>query len=291
MIAQLIANGIITGFSYALVALGFGLIYNSTKVFHLAHGAIYTLSAYIAYLFIYHIGANYAISIIGGLLAGVLIGLIIETFIYYPLYKKGASSGIFFISSLGAYILLINLIALLFGNEPKFIRRGVEITYQVGPVILTKIQIISAAVTVLILISVFVFLKKHKYGRAIRALSDNPNLVSVLGMNVRKIRLLVFGIGSFLAALAAIFIGLDVGIDPYIGLSALLSGAVAVIIGGVGIFEGAIAGAFLLGLLQNLLIWKISTRWEDAITLLILIIFLLFRPQGILGRKARVEEA
>lgn len=290
MIAQLLANGIITGFFYALIALGFGLIYSSTKVFHFAHGAVYTVSAYITYLFLQYVGANYAISVIIALFTSIFLGFVIETLIYYPLYKKGASSGIFFISSLGAYILLINLVTLLFGNEPKILRPGVEITYQIGSVILTKIQIISVTITVFVLIGVFVFLKKHKYGRAIRALCDNPNLISVLGMDVRKIRLLVFGIGSFLAALAAIFSALDVGIEPHIGLPALLTGAVAVIIGGIGIFEGAIAGAFLLGLLQNLLIWKISTRWEEAITLLILIIFLIFRPQGIFGRRNRLEE-
>jgi branched-chain amino acid transport system permease protein len=290
MIVQLIANGIINGFFYALVALGFSLIYSSTKIFHFAHGAVYTLSAYTTYLFLHLIGVNYIVSVLSVLLISIVLGFILESFIYYPLYKKGASKGVFFISSLGAYILLVNLITLLFGNEPKILRPGVETTYQFGPVILSKIQIIGVTITIFVLISTFVFLKKHKYGRAIRALCDNPTLVSILGINVRKIRLLVFGIGSFLAALAAIFPALDVGIEPHIGLPALLTGVVAVIIGGVGIFEGAIIGAFLLGLLQNLLIWKFSTRWEEAITLLILIIFLLYRPQGILGKRGRLEE-
>lgn len=290
MVIQLIINGIVNGFFYALVALGFSLIYSSTKIFHFAHGAVYTLSAYTTYLFLHLIGVNYIVSVLSVLLISVFIGFILESFVYYPLYKKGASKSVFFISSLGAYILLVNLITLLFGNEPKILRPGVEVTYQIGSVILSKIQIIGVTITIFILIGAFVFLKKHKYGRAIRALCDNPTLVSILGINVRKIRLLVFGIGSFLAALAAMFSALDVGIEPYIGLPALLTGAVAVIIGGVGIFEGAIIGAFLLGLLQNILIWKLSTRWEEAITLLILIIFLLYRPQGILGKKGRLEE-
>lgn len=290
MVIQLIINGIVNGFFYALVALGFSLIYSSTKIFHFAHGAVYTLSAYTTYLFLHLIGVNYVVSVLSVFLISIIFGFVLESFVYYPLYKKGASKGVFFISSLGAYILLVNLITLLFGNEPKILRPGVETTYQFGPIILSKIQIIGVAITIFILIGTFVFLKKHKYGRAIRALCDNPTLVSILGINVKKIRLLVFGIGSFLAALAAMFSALDVGIEPHIGLPALLTGAVAVIIGGVGIFEGAIIGAFLLGLLQNLLIWKVSTRWEEAITLLILIMFLLYRPQGILGKKGRLEE-
>ena len=111
------------------------------------------------------------------------------------------------------------------------------------------------------------------------------------GTNPNKVRNIVFGLGSALAAVAAMLVAFDVGIDPHIGLDALLVAAVAVIIGGVGIFEGAALGAFIIGVAQSLAVWKVSARWEQAITFLLLILFLVFRPQGILGKRRRIEEA
>src|SRR5204862_31594 len=119
---------------------------------------------------------------------------------------------------------------------------------------------------------------------------DDPELVSAIGINPRIVRRIVFGLGSCIAGIAAILTGLDVGIDSNIGMAAILNGAVAVIIGGVGVFEGAAMGALLLGLLQSLAIWKVSARWQDTVTFVVLIFFLLIRPEGILGTRRRTEE-
>jgi branched-chain amino acid transport system permease protein len=135
------------------------------------------------------------------------------------------------------------------------------------------------------------FLRLTKWGRLIQALADNPQLVSVIGMDVRKIRLLIFALGSVLAGFAACLVALDVGMDPRLGMNILLIAAVAVIIGGVKVFEGALVGAFLVGILQSLVIWQVSAKWEHAVTFVLLIVFLLTRPEGILGERRRLEEA
>lgn len=290
MTLQVIANGLVSGCVYALIALGFGIIYKTTRVFHFAHGAIYTASAYAFYLFLIPLSLSPLLSIIFALIIGVLLGVGIESFLYYPLYKKRAPFAISFIASMGIYLFLINLIAMLFGNEVKILQPGLEKTYQSFGVIFTRTQIVEVLVFLIVFSLFYVFMKKSGLGRLIRALSNNPELATVLGINVKKTRLLVFGLGSLLASISGLLVALDIGVDPNIGFQAVFVSVIAVIIGGVDVFEGAVLGAFLLGLIQNITVWKLSARWQEAITFGILILFLLLRPQGLLSYKKRMEE-
>jgi len=290
MVLQLLANGIVTGCVYALVALGLGLIYNTTRIFHIAHGIVYTFSAYMFYTFVRSLGLNVLPSFLLGVISAVVLGIMIEAFLYWPFFKKRASLMIVFISSLGVYIFLVNLIAMLYGNETKVLSPGVERTFHIGSMILTRIQILEILAFVL-LFPLFVFvLKTTKLGKLIRALSDNPTLLTVLGADVRKLRIWIFGLGSFLAGVASCLTALDVGLDPHVGMEAFLMAAVSMIVGGIGNFEGAALGALILGIVQNMLIWKISARWTEALAFLILVLFLLFRPEGLMGRRRRLEE-
>ncbi|MCD6101135.1 MAG: branched-chain amino acid ABC transporter permease [Candidatus Marinimicrobia bacterium] len=290
MILQLIANGIVIGCVYALVALGFGLIYNTTRLFHFAHGVVYTTAAYVLFTLNILWGVNIFVAFTVAVALAAVLGMAMEILVYLPLFKRGSPGILALISSLGIYIFLVNLIALIFGNETKVLRPGIEKTYQFADIILTRIQVFELLGFLLIFPAFYLFLKKTKLGKSIKALSNNPELATVIGINVNRVRLAVFAIGSLLAGVAACLVALDVGIDPNIGLSAVLTAAVVVIVSGVGIFEAAALGAFLLGLTQNLVIWKISARWQDAITFIILIAFLLLRPQGILGKRFRLEE-
>ena len=291
MLLQLLANGIVAGCVYALVALGFGIIYNTTHIFHIAHGAVYTVGAYAFYSFARGLELNSFISFLLALFVTALLGILMDLVIYHPLTKRKASLGVFLISSLGIYIFLVNLIAMIYGNETKILSPGIEKTFHFGSVILTRIQLLEVLIFLIAFPTFLLFLNRTKPGKLIRALSDNPVLTTVLGVDVRRVRFLVFAIGSFLAGAASCLVALDVGMDPNVGMDALLIAAVTVIIGGMGNFKSPVVGAFMLGIIQNLVIWKISARWEAAITFLLLISFLLFRPQGILGRRGRLEEA
>jgi len=290
MIWQFLANGLIRGSMYALMALGFGLIYNTTRIFHIAHGAVYTVAAYLFYTCAILLKLNVFVSLFLALFCSGILGVIIEFSIYHPLYKRKASIGIYLISSLGLYIFLINTIALFYGNETKTLSPGIEKTYHIGSIILTRIQIFELISFIIIFPIFLFFLKRIKLGKIIRALADNPELSTVVGINVKKIRIIIFFLGSILAGFTSCLGALDVGMDPHMGMNVLLIAAVAVIMGGVGIFESPVVGAFILGLLQNLLIWKVSSRWESMVTFMLLICFLVFRPQGILGKKRRLEE-
>jgi len=290
MILQFLANGLCSGALYSIVALGFGLIYISTGIFHFAHGAVYVAGAYILYLFLIILKFNIYISLLFSLLGASILGNLIETLVYNPMRKRKVSPSGFMIGSFGVYLFVVNLIALLFGNETKVLNPGIEKTFSFGSVILTRIQIISF-ITFIVVSLLFLLFKRTKTGNLIIAFSNNPKLIETIGYNPYKIRIIIFTIGSILAAISSSLSALDVGIDPNIGMSALFVSAVAVIIGGVNVFEGAILGGILIGILQSLVVWQTSAKWMDAFTFLILIIFLLFRPKGILSKKLRIEES
>ena len=290
MIAQFLVNGIITGSLYALIGVSFGLIYYTVRIFHIAHGAVYTVSAYIFYTFYRQIGMPILPSFLIGLIVGTLLGILFEILIYQPLYKKEAHPGVALISSIGAYIFVVNLIALIYGSETKIPYPYIQKTYSLGNIIVTQIQLIELIVSAIIILIFALILKYTKLGKLIRALSDNPSLLESLGTDVLRLRVVIFAIGSFFVGIASCLNAIDVGIDPNVGMPALLTGAVSAIIGGYGRFIAPALGGLLLGLLENLVVWKFSARWKPAVVFVILILFLLFRPQGILGIKGRVEE-
>ena len=287
---QLLANGLVSGCLYALVALGFALIYNTSRIFHLAHGAVYTAAAYLLYLFAVVLQLALPIALLGSLVGTALLGLLIEIWVYAPLRKKNASLLVALLSSIGVYTVSVNLIAMVFGNETKVLRPGIEKTYEFGNVILTRIQLAQVLVFLILFPLMMWIIKSTTWGKQIRAVRDNLQLAEVMGIRLKRIYGSVFLVGSALAGSAAFLAAMDVGMDPHVGMPMLLTAAVTMIIGGVGTFGGAVLGAFLIAILQSLVIWQVSARWMDAVTFSLLILFLVFRPEGLLGRRKRVEE-
>ncbi len=291
MLIQLLANGLVAGCMYALVALGFALIYNTSRIFHIAHAAVYAAGAYFLYLFLIVLGFSLWLALLIAILLTAFTGWIMYAIVYSPLLEKGASLLVALLSSLGIYTVVVNLIAMFFGNETKVLRPGVEKTYQLGSVILTRVQVAEVVVFLLLLPLVMGVLKATRWGKQIRAVRDNPQLAEVMGIHLSRIYSSVFVVGSVLTGIAAFLQAMDVGMDPHVGMPVLLTAAVAVIIGGVGTFGGAVLGSFLIAILQSLVIWQMSARWVDAVTFSMLILFLVFKPEGILGRRKRIEEA
>lgn len=289
MILQLLVNGIITGSLISIMAIGFGIIYSTTNFFHIAYGAVYMVAAYSMYtLLSWHL--PFIISLILSILFTVIIGILIELLVYKPLYRKKSSQGIYLVSSLGVYILLINIIALIFGNETKLLSYGIEDSIHLGDVILTKIQIAQCITFIILSILSIFFIHYTRIGKTIQAMGCNAKLLEFCGINLQKMRFVVFAIGSFFSGTASILTGLDVGIDPYMGMMPLLNAVTAVILGGIKRIEGIIAGAFFIGITQNLVIWYFSGRWESVVTFSILIIFFLYQSGGIIKIKKRAEE-
>ncbi len=290
MLIQFIINGLILGALIAIMAMGFWFIYRATNLFHIAHGAVYTASVYIFYTLYSTLGISLYLSLPLALISGALVGLAMYFAVYRPLEKKNASAGVKFISSLAIYIFIVNVVALIYGNETKILSEGLSESLSFRNIILTKIQVYQFISFLILLILSYFFVQGTKAGRAIRAIGDNPILFKAIGLNEKWVKGMVFTIGSAIAALASILTGLDVGIDPHIGMFVFLNAVVAVIIGGIKKLEGVVLGAFLIGVMQNLVIWRFSARWESAVTFFILVIVLLYKSGGLFVVKRRVEE-
>lgn len=291
MVQQLILNGIIAGSIYALIAMSFTVIYRTVRFFHLAHGAVYTAGAYFAYTLIILLKLNFILSFLLSIVLAGILGIGIDRLVYYPLRKQNASNLIFLLASFGVFIFLQNLIQLIYGAQILTIRTGPvkEGHYFLGAVI-TNIQITILLVSVILMILLWLFIQRTKLGKAMRAVSDDHVAANVVGINPEKIILISFAIGSALAGAAGILISYETNIEPTMGFSAILKGIIASIIGGIGSIPGAVLGGFFLGLAENLGIWKIQSGWKDAISFVILIIFLLIKPQGIFGTKTEIEK-
>ena len=288
---QLLINGIIAGAIYALVASGFSLIYSTNRFIHFAHGVVVAFSAYMLYLFFSLLGIDFGFAVLLSLIFTIFLGYGFNSLIYRNFRKRKASNSVLLIASFGLLILMDSLILLFFGADVKtigFIRvaKGIEF---LGAII-TPLQIFIVICSVLLFIGLFLFMKKTKIGKAMRAVSDNKDVAETVGINSEKIYSWSFVIGSFIAGIAGILIGLEQNLQPIMGTNLIIKGFTAAIIGGIGHVHGAILGALLLGLAENFGIWYLPSGYKDAIAFILLFIFLLFKPTGILGIKKEGEK-
>ena len=287
---QIFINGLIAGAIYALVASGFSLIYSTCKFVHFAHGAVISLTAYFLFFLFSISGLNFWLSIIFALIFSVLVGWLMNKIVYEKFRKRKTSSTILLIASFALLILLESLILMLFGADIKTIgyikiSKGLEF---LGAII-TPLQIIIVGASIFLLIFLWFFMKKTKIGKAMRAVSDNKDVAEIVGISSEKIYLWVFAIGSLIAGVSGILVGLEQNLEPMMGGNLMIKGFTAAIIGGINSVPGAILGSFLLGFAENFGIWFLPSGYKDAIAFIILFIFLLFRPQGILSIKRFVN--
>ena len=290
MFNQILLNGIISGSIYALIALGFAIIYKTVRFFHFAHGIVYTAGAYFAYSLSISLGINVILSFFLASSFSAILGIAIDRFIYLPLRKNNAPPLVFLIASFGVFILIQNLLQLIYGAQILTLRTGViKEGHQFLGAVITDIQILILAVSCWLLVMLWFVVERTKMGKAIRAVADDPVGASVAGIYSERVILYAFGIGSALAGAAGILISYETNIEPTMGMNAILKGIIASLIGGVGNVPGAMLGGFFLGIIENLGIWKIQAGWKDTISFAILIVFLLFRPEGILGKRSSRE--
>ncbi|MBI2451763.1 branched-chain amino acid ABC transporter permease [Candidatus Pacearchaeota archaeon] len=290
MLLQVAINGLIAGSIYALVSSGFSLIYNTNKFMHFAHGASVAVSGYFLYGFFAIIKLNFFYSLSLTLIFSALLGLLIYRIIYLPLQNRKASNVILLIASISILILLQNLILLLFGANVKDIefvevKKGLEFF---GAVI-TLTQIVILLTAVLFFIFLYFFMNKTILGKNMRAVSENKELASIVGINSRKISDFSFLIGSFLGGAAGILIAVEQNITPTMGTILMIKGFTGAVIGGISSVPAAVLGSYLLGLAENFGIVFLPSGYKDAISFVLLFLFLLFRPEGIIGGKRRTK--
>jgi len=287
-IVQIIINVILSSAIYLLVALSFTLIYFSTKFFNLTHAIIITSGAYLTFWLFKQLFFPFAVSIAFALILSIGLGIATELFIFRPLRKKSIHSLLLFIASLGLYIILQNIISLLWGDSTKSIRiGGIKVGNEILGAYFTNTQIVIISVSVVLVILIAVFLRFYKMGRQIKAVSSNEGLSNIFGINTNRIVFWSFAIGSAMASVAGILVAYDRNMTPTMGFNLLLYGIVVMIIGGVNSLWGLVWGSLLIALAQNLAAFYISSQWMNGITYIILIIFLIWKPLGFSGKRLK----
>lgn len=285
---QIFANGLITGLTIVVLALAFVVVYLPNRVFHIALGGVYSLVPFIAWICLQQ-GWPWYLAIIVAMLAGVLVSLACEWLNHFPLELKQASPGAHLVSSLGIYIVIVQIIVLIWGNESKFFRSGIDAVIAIGNMRLVQTQLVAAGVSGVAIALFYLWLHLSNLGLQFRAMADNPKQFALQGYNVPRLRLIAFGLSGILGSISSLLIAYDVGFDPHVGLVSVLLAVVAVLIGGRQSFWGPALGGMLLGVMRSQVVWFLSARWQDAITFIILALFLYLRPNGLLGQKDRLE--
>jgi len=288
MLLQFIINGIITGLLYSLLAIGFALVYNTTKVFHLAAAGLYVVAAYAFFMFVSlcHIpllpGALFAI------ITTMLFSLLTEITVYRPLSRKNAPTSFSLIAAVGLLTILVNLVAMIFGNAPKVVENSLKKTYALNDsLIISQPQVWQAVIGIIAITAFFVFIHQTSWGKRFRAISDDDVLYSTLGYSTSTTRNLAFLLSGAFISLSACLNVYEVGMDPNMGMNILINALAAMIIGGIGRFDACVLGGVSLGLIQSLILFKMPSSWQSGVTFVILLLFLFVRPQGIIGYKQR----
>lgn len=291
---QQLANGIAWGSIYALIALGYTMVYGILRLINFAHGDIYMVGAFAAYYFALWTGAGGATAgpwtalliLAGAMAACALLGMLIELFAYRPVRRSSRLTAL--ITAIGVSLLLENLGIRIFGADPKFFPQLIaprRIVLMEG-VVVTNHQITVVLVSILLMVALTLFIQRTKTGKAMRAVSFNRDAASLMGIPVNRIITITFGVGSALAAAAGVLVGLtNPKIEPLMGIMPGIKAFVAAVLGGIGSIPGAVIGGLLMGVSEYLVAGYISSTYRDGIAFVILILVLLLKPAGLLGRN------
>jgi branched-chain amino acid transport system permease protein len=291
VLLQQIINGVSLGSIYALVALGYTMVYGVLRLINFAHGDIYMLGAYVGYFMARFMRGHVInpvldtlIVMVTSMLVCALIGFLIERLAYRPV--RHASRLTMLIVAIGVSLLIENLSQIVFGADPKFFPQLIpEKAWHFWNVTLNNQQAVVFGVAVALMLLLHFFVYRTRTGKAMRAVAFNLDAARLMGINPGAIIAMTFALGSALAAAGGILVSINIpGIDPLMGVMTGLKAFVAAVLGGIGNIFGAVLGGLILGLAEVMVAGYGSSTYRDAIAFLILIAILLFKPEGILGR-------
>ncbi|XPV68747.1 MAG: branched-chain amino acid ABC transporter permease [Halarcobacter sp.] len=290
---QQLINGLTVGSLYALVALGYTMVYGVMKLINFAHGDLVAFSAYVGLTIFTQFFGSGATSIVSIVIVFTLtaiivaiVGVLLERLAYRPLRTAPRLSAV--VSALGASLVIQNGIMLIWGPNMKIFPADIfpNTSWTFGTVVISFTQMVILLLSAVVMIALYFFINKTKIGTAIRATAIDQDAAKLMGINVNRIIMTIFIIGSMLGAIGGLFIGIYYrGLTFDMGWLYGLSAFIAAIIGGIGSIPGAMLGGLLLGLFNAMIAGYISTEWAEAFTYILLIIILIVRPTGILGEK------
>ena len=282
---QTLISGLSLGSIYALIALGYTMVYGIAKMLNFAHGDIIMVGAYAVITAVFTMGLPPFIAILISIALCALLGIVIEFLAYRPL--RQAQPLAVLITAIGVSYLLQNLALLIYGSEQKAFPTIVALpTVHIGGVYIDGIPLATLVVTAVIMVALSLFINKTRMGKAMRAVSEDKEAAELMGISVNRTITVTFAIGSALAGVAAIFYGAAYTyIRPTTGAMPGIKAFTAAVFGGIGSIPGAMLGGILLGVIEQLSKTYISTLWADAIVFGVLVVVLVVKPTGLLGKK------
>mgnify|MGYP003450006068 FL=1 len=292
MLIEQLINGITLGSIYAVVALGFTLVFGVLGIINMAHGEIFMMGAFVGVILTGVLGWPLWLAFLIAIAVTGILGYLLERFALRPLRgKKGVSHLAPLISTIGVSILLENLTHHFFGAGNKPFRTPfAEISFQVGSITIYLVQLVIFVISVILMVSLSYWLSKTKAGKALRATAENLETASILGVDTKRIIILTVVIASAMGGIAGILVGMAFNsVSPQMGLAIGLKGLAIIILGGMGNVKGAMVGGLILGLSETILVAYGNSGYRDAIAFIMIIVILLLRPQGIFGQKATRE--
>ena len=279
---QLLVNGLETGCAVGVVAISFSLIYSTTKIFHVAHAGIYTMGGYLAWWLITH-GTPTVVALLGAVAACAAGGALIQSQLYARLERRRATHLVILIASLGTLAVMQNIIAAVF--TPNILQFPIPWAANVvalgEDVRLTWAQLLTIAVSLAAYVGVMWFAHYTILGKRIRAVASNPFLAQITRLQPQSVYVIVVAIASAIVALPGVLVPLDLGLQPYGGITPLLTATIAMIAGGVGSITGAFVLSIAISELQNLSLLVMPGEWSIGVTFFIFVILMLFRPTGL----------
>jgi len=286
---QQMINGTSLGFVYALIAIGYTMVYGIIELINFAHGEIYMIGAYLTLVLIVNFKVPAALSIILAVMATALLGVLIELIAYRPL--RSAPRLNLLISAIGVSIILSYGSQIVFGPNPQSFPIQLENSpYEILGMKIGLIQLIIMVTSCVLMMLLALFVKYTKVGMAMRACALDRTCSALMGINVNFIISLTFAIGSALAAVGGILVGIRYNeIQPTMGYLAGIKAFSAAVLGGIGSIPGAMLGGVLIGLIENLFSAYVSSGYKDAFAFVVLIMVLLIKPSGLLNREGRVK--
>jgi inner-membrane translocator len=285
-------NGLQTGSIYALIALGYTMVYGIVKLINFAHGDILMIGAYLTFIAVSN-GMPLIIAIILSIIFCAVLGVIIDFFAYRPLRNAPKISAL--ITAIGMSFLLESVALIIFGATPKVIDQKYIPGFlsdskklNLGVVQISMLTIFVIVVTIICMVALNLFIKKTKLGKATRAVSQDTGAAQLMGINVNKTIAITFAIGSGLGALGgALYAIVYPQIEPYMGMLPGLKAFIAAVFGGIGSIPGAMVGGYVLGLLEAYVKGSFLTTWANPIVFGILILILIFKPNGLFGKNMK----
>lgn len=281
---QQIINGLVVGSVYTLIALGLTIIFGILGIAHFAHGSVAMFGGYLTYALMNALGLNLVVALFPAMAVGALLGMVIERVSYRPVRNDPPINS--FIIALGLTMVIEKLNLLAFGADQVILQSPFGRTFEFGDLVLPELRLYVFLIAVALVVAMTLFINRSWMGASIRAVAQNRPAALLMGVNVDRVSMIVFALSSALGVAAGVLIGALFAIAPGVSGGLVIKGFAVLILGGLGSIPGAIVGGLLLGVSESLAAGFLSSAYKDVISFVIMIGVLLFKPEGLMRRKA-----